>query len=189
MLEVLGEVEWRFVDDLVGFDQVEAFLRLENLGWKSKAGTALRSSESHELFFRRLVTAFGQVHRVFFTELLLDGAVIASTCNLCVGDRSFAFKVAFDPRYAKMAPGFINEFEFLRSLDRVTGISALDSGAEEGSFIDELWPERIALGNGHFVGRRGAKVVAAGMGLLRRGKRGVMGAVRRAEPSRADRSD
>jgi Acetyltransferase (GNAT) domain len=173
-LEALGEVEWRFVGEETGEAQIEAYLRLEHLGWKSGAGTSLRSLEHHERFFRSLIKEFHRVRQVFFTELLLDGVVIASVSSLCVGDQGFGFKTAFDPRYADMGPSFINEYEFLEALERVPGLTDLDSGAQEGSYIDELWPGRRALGTGFYVGRRGAKWVVAVVDFLRKTRRRIL---------------
>lgn len=182
-LEALGTLEWRYVGELVGEEQVEAYLHLEHLGWKAEVGTSLRSQTSDENFFRRLVMGFAEGGGVFFTELLLDGEVIASICTLCVGDEGFGFKTAFDPRYAKMAPGLINEYEFLLALERVPRLTDLDSGAVEGSYIDKLWPERRPLGTGYYVGRRSAKVVAAVVDVLRRVRRRVLRCLRRKPPA------
>lgn len=164
-----GTVTWRYLAGQdVGREQVDTFLNLEHRSWKSGAQSSLRSSPKDESFFREMVENFRRRDGVFFTELMLDDRVIASTCNLRVGSEGFAFKVAYDPEYRRMSPGVVNEYQFLEALDRIPDLRTLDSGASEGSFIEKLWPGRIQLGTGYFIGKRSARLVATVMTGLRR---------------------
>lgn len=149
-LEDRGAVHWRTV---LGTDvqdgNVERFLELEDMGWKGENGTSLRSNPSHEAFFREMITRFRDVGHVFFTELVVGNVIIASTANLISGDAGFAFKVGWDPAFSKMAPGLLNELESVRHGCAGCGrLSYIDSGAEEGSFIEKLWVRRRLLASG-----------------------------------------
>jgi hypothetical protein len=107
--------------------------------------------------------------RLFFTELLLDDTVIASTSNLVSDGAGFAFKIGWDARYARMAPGYLNEVEFIRHMPASCGdLSFIDSGTSPGSFIEELWVSRRALVSGVFTTSALGDVAARAIGTLRR---------------------
>jgi hypothetical protein len=159
-LEERGDIRWKAlfgteVDD----NSVDRFLEVEHMGWKKEKGTSLRSRPSHEAFFREMIDRFRKRKQLFFTEMYLDGIIIASTSNLISGGTGFAFKIGWNPSYAKMAPGLLNEVEFIRHAPNLSGsLSYIDSGALEGSFIDQLWVGRRVLTSGIFgtthLGRR-----------------------------------
>jgi CelD/BcsL family acetyltransferase involved in cellulose biosynthesis len=150
-----GAVSWRLVDDgQVRAEQVETFLALEHRGWKAEQGSSLRSQPAHETFFRELVDGFRAAGRAFFCELQLDGCAIASSSNLLSGDAAFAFKIGWDPAYAKSSPGILNEIEFIEhASERFGTLEYIDSGAQPGSFIDSLWTQRVDLVTGAFLSR------------------------------------
>jgi hypothetical protein len=112
---------------------------------------------------------------LFFTELLLDGQAIASSCNLCSGPDGFAFKVAFDPCFAKYGPGLLNELGFLKALEQgVDRFRFIDSGAAPGSFIEELWPDRVPLYSGAVALGRISRSAARAADALSRTRRRIL---------------
>lgn len=169
LLESQGRVKWRLlmaheVDDAC----IDRFIRLEHEGWKAEQGSSLLSHEAHETFFRATMRSFGGDGRLFFTELLVDDDVIASTSNFLSGGIGFAFKVGWSPRYAKIGPGFFNEVEFVRHAPALcAGIPFIDSGAEPDSFIEELWPGRRRLVSGVLATTAIGSAVARGVHKLR----------------------
>lgn len=152
-LREIGEVRWRYLQGPEVVDETaERFLELEHRSWKGREATSLAAAPEHAEFFRRLIGAFARDGEAFFTELTLDGRLIASTSNLCSGGDVFAFKVAYDPDFGKYSPGVLNELEFLKSLETLPDtFRHVDSGAAPGSFIEGLWPDRVMLGSGHLV--------------------------------------
>lgn len=158
-----GRLSWHYLrGDEVDDRAVETFLAIEHAGWKGDEGTSLRSDPRHEAFFREMTCAFRADGDLFFTELRLDAEVIASTCNLRAGRDGFAFKVGFDPRYAKFGPGWLNEMGFLKALEQgVDDFRVIDSGAEPGSFIESLWPDRVVLHSGTIALGRVSRAVAS----------------------------
>ena len=149
-LEQQGDLRWRVrLGAEVDGGSVERFLELEHMGWKRDEGTSLRSRPSHEAFFREMVDGFRKDGRIFLTELSLDGVVIASTTNLISSGVGFAFKLGWHPGYAKTSPGVLNEVEFIRQAPAPYGeLSYIDSGAEEGSYMDQLWVGRHTMVSG-----------------------------------------
>lgn len=178
----VGEPGWRYLrGEAVSDDRLERFLALEHAGWKGQAGTSLRSDPRQEAFFRGMTAGFRADGDLFFTELLLDGQAIASSCNLCSGPDGFAFKVAFDPRFAKYGPGLLNELGFLKALEQgVDRFRFIDSGAAPGSFIEELWPDRVPLYAGAVaLGRISRSAARAADALSRTRRRLFPGAAQR----------
>ena len=168
-----GEVSWHYLrGDEVQNRTIERFMELEHAGWKGEQGTSLRSDPRHAGFFHEMTRGFRDEGDLFFTELRLNGEVIASTCNLVSGCDGFAFKVCFDPRYAKRSPGILNELGFLKGLESpVDHFRFIDSGSEPGSFIEQLWPDRVQLHSGSIaLGAltRAAAQTAKALSLLRR---------------------
>lgn len=172
-LEEMGEVRWRLLRGSEATEiTVERFLDIEHTGWKANDGTSLRSHPSHEAFFREMMTGFRKTESLFFTELSLDGVVIAITSNLISGGAGFAFKIGFHADFAKMSPGVLNEIECIRQAPGLLkDLEFIDSGAEEGSFIEQFWMRRRILSSGIFGTTSIGRKMLSGIQLLRRAKR------------------
>ena len=114
----------------------------------SRSGTSMQSTQAGQDFFRVMVRRFdGDGHRALFTELRLEGKVVASTCNFVSGNMGFAFKVGWDPELRKLGPGMLNEVEFIRQArTHCEDLESFDSGASADSFINRLWLDRRSLG-------------------------------------------
>lgn len=172
-LEEQGKVYWRALfGSEVGDKSVDRFLEIEHMGWKGEGGTSLRSRPSHETFFREMVHGFRDVGRLFFTELFLDDVVIASLSNLISGGAGFSFKIGWHLGYKKISPALLNELEFIQHAPALCGgLSYIDSGASEGSYIDQLWVGRRILTSGIFGTTPLGKRVLWGIDRIRRIKR------------------
>lgn len=173
-----GDTSWHYLrGEEVRDGTINRFVELEHAGWKGAQGTSLRSDPRHARFFGEMTRAFRADGDIFFTELRLAGEVIASTCNLRAGGDGFAFKVCFDPRHARHSPGVLNELGFVKALEQaVDDFRLIDSGAEPGSFIEQLWPDRLPLYSGTISLGRWARVAAhAAQGLSRLRRRWVAG--------------
>ncbi len=147
----LGKVEFRVVQGPDVTDgTVDAFLRVEAMGWKS--ASALLATDAQTRFFREVTRACREHGLVFFCELILDGNVIASTSNFNINGVGFAFKIGIDPTYARFAPGYLVEYAFLQSsMQAEHHPHEMESGSQAGSYIEELWPERIPMVSGHLA--------------------------------------
>ena len=143
----IGPVTWHYLTgEDVTDDTVERFLELEHKGWKGTEGSSLASSSSHAAFFRGMVEGFQSQHRVFFTELRLNGRAIASTCNLISGKAGFGFKIGWDPEYTRYSPGILNAFQLiLHAPTYCKNMEIIDSCSSPESFINNLWLEQRSL--------------------------------------------
>ena len=143
-LEALGDVHFQLVvPDNNSSPAVETFLRLEQLGWKGEAGTAIASHPDHEAFFRQMIAGFAQDGSILFGELLLNGVPIASTCNLRHGSLLCAFKIGWDPAYSEAGLGYWSEVELASAISQQKpDIARIDSSAKFGSYVESVWHER-----------------------------------------------
>jgi hypothetical protein len=172
-LNDLGKVKWRVaVGQEIDQACIEAFLELEDMGWKGTSSSSLLSQPQHEAFFREMINGFAQKGRAFFTELSLNGKVIASTTNLIAGCAGFAFKIGWDEAFSKLGPGILNEVEFMKHFtEYFPNIQYVDSGADEGSFIEKLWTDHISLESGFYTSDPATKPLLRGINFIRRFKR------------------
>jgi hypothetical protein len=172
-LNDLGKVKWRVaVGQEIDQACVDAFLELEHTGWKKGKRTSLLSHAKDEAFFREMMSRFAQAGRAFFTELSIDGKVIASTSNLISGGAGFAFKIGWDEAFSKLGPGILNEVEFMKYFpELLPHLKYVDSGAENGSFIEKLWPDQVSLVSGFYVSNPTMKPLLQGINFLRKVKR------------------
>jgi hypothetical protein len=84
--------------------------------------------------------------------MLLDGDVIASISNFIVNGHGFGFKIGNNPRFAKFSLGYLAQYAALQAFaGTCPQLLEIESGSEAGSYIETLWPERIAMVSGHLV--------------------------------------
>lgn len=161
--EVNGDVEgW-----------VERFLTLEASGWKGRSGTAFRSKEPEERFFREVVGAAHAAGRLAMLSLELDGRPLAMNCAFRSAEGGFYFKIAHDEDYGRYSPGAVLEHEFVDWLHGQDGPRWLDSCADPAHpMIDRLWDERRAIQNLWIgTGRPGASLALGALPLARAARR------------------
>jgi CelD/BcsL family acetyltransferase involved in cellulose biosynthesis len=171
-LNDLGKVKWRVaVGQEIDQACINTFLELEHMGWKKGKRTSLLSHANDEAFFREMMNRFAQAGRAFFTELSINGKVIASTSNLISGQAGFAFKIGWDEVFSKLGPGILNEVEFMKYFpELLPNLKYVDSGAGNGSFIEKLWPDHVSLVSGFYVSNPTMKPLIQAMNFLRKVK-------------------
>ena len=126
------------------------FLRLEASGWKggSGSGTALACREAERAFFLQSFQEAARRGQLIAHGLELDGALIAMTVNYRCGDVVWAYKTAYDERYARFAPGAILEVDGAQAMLDDPTISWADSCSEgDNALIQELWSGRREMGD------------------------------------------
>jgi hypothetical protein len=172
-LNDLGKVRWRVVSGQeIEPACLDTFLELEHMGWKKAKKFSLLSHANDEAFFREMMNGFAQAGRAFFTELSMNGKVIASTSNLISGCAGFAFKIGWDEAFSKLGPGILNEVEFMKYFpELLPNLKYVDSGAENGSFIEKLWPDHVSLVSGFYLSNPIMKPLLQGIDFIRKVKR------------------
>lgn len=157
-------------------EAIETFLRLEDMGWKGDQKSSLLSRPAHAGFFREMAQGFAADGRAVFCELRLNGRVISSSSNFVSGRVGFAFKIGWDPEFAAVGPGLLNELELMRWFGAgALDIDYFDSGSVEGSYVQRLWNTTTDLTSGVLVGGNVGTAILPALALARGVKRAVFG--------------
>jgi len=160
-LEAVGPVSHRLVVPETGeHDACDTFLALEAMGWKGEQGTAICSRPADFRFFRGMVDRFARRGNVIFGELLVGDRVIASTCNLVSGPVVFAFKLGWDPEFAKGNPGHWAELELAAALaTERPDLQWIDSCSQPGSYVESVSTQTQTMESAVYVWSRRASAL------------------------------
>lgn len=139
-----GHLEYRVLErEADAREWLENFLALEWSGWKGRRGSAMASSAEGRAFFVEAGLQAARRGRLMMLGLFLDGRPIALKCNVLAPGCGYAFKIAFDERYAAHSPGMLLELENVRRFHDRPDLGWMDSCAEPRHFmINRLWPDR-----------------------------------------------
>ncbi len=167
-LEKLGQVSLRFSGCLDGdLSAVDRFLVLETLGWKGETQSALACHASETEAFQHTALGLASSDRIRFAELAIDEHVIASMCLFRSESEYYAFKIGWDPQFARGCPGFLLAAEIQDHLSQLPGCESLDSCARRDSFLDHVWPGRKEIGTALFTTTRWGSVASQGTNWAR----------------------
>ncbi|HEY6816130.1 MAG TPA: GNAT family N-acetyltransferase, partial [Croceibacterium sp.] len=125
--------------------QIDAFLALEQSGWKGRAGSALACADRTQAFFREVCAEAAARDRLEVATLSAGGQVIAVSIQLEGAGLRYGFKAAYDETFARCAPGLL-------LLDRLTqhyvvrgGVGVDSCTVPEQQPVSRLWPGRREL--------------------------------------------
>jgi hypothetical protein len=126
-------------------------------------GVAAAVRPGHREYAEEMALRASEAGRLQMLALRLDGKPIALKWNLLSGEGSFAFKIAFDERYARFSPGVLLELDNIHRVHERGGLAWMDSCAAPNRFmINHLWPDRREMQTLFFAtGRLGASLVVA----------------------------
>jgi hypothetical protein len=113
-LERQGRVELRVVEPIEELQPVldESFA-LEAAGWKGRSKSAILSSARMAGFWRSLFERYQRLGSLRFSELRLDGALIAFCLGVVHNARLYTLKTSYDERHAYFAPGHVLRLEMI----------------------------------------------------------------------------
>lgn len=150
------------VDDSV----VDAFVALENAGWKNDDpdGYPFARCIHEAAFFREAMIAGSQEKAVECTALTLDDTPAAMLLSLRSGECLSAFKTAYDEGHSAYSPGFRLIMEATRRMLDRHEIGMFDSCARQGHpVVDRLWPQRLPIVQINVPGARAADKAMLGL--------------------------
>ena len=168
-LESSGPVRLRWIDrpEEVA-EAIEQFLILEDAGWKGAEGTSLRADLSGAEFLRSMAKGFFEQGRLVLTQLMAGDRVVATSINLLGESTLFAFKIGWDPQFAKSSPGTQHQNLLLPVVCRgFPKVTCIDSCARAGSFLEDIWPHRITIADAVIPTSRLALSAVAAMNSVR----------------------
>lgn len=148
-----GALELRLLRGATLTDEaVERHLALEAAGWKAGAGSALLAAPTTAAFFRECVAGARAADAALFCELWAGDTPVASTSNFVCGGVLSAFKVGWEPRAARASPGLLVDHALAAIADReLPDVALIDSCADPGSYLERVWPARIAVADGYLA--------------------------------------
>ncbi len=124
----------------------EAFLALEESGWKGRRRTALLSDGSRAAFARTMTRRLACQGKCRIDALTLNGRPIAMGIVLRSLDRAFFWKIAYDEAFASQSPGVQLALEVTRNQQADATCSMTDSCAiADNPMIDRLWHDRLPI--------------------------------------------
>ena len=137
----LAHVELGPHDDVARW--IQDFLRLEASGWKGRAGGAMACAETNQVYFTRILEAAFRRGRLLGCGLDLDGRAIARRVSFTAAEGAYAFKTAYDERFARFSPGAMLEADNVRQLDAAPGLEWMDSFTDDANLaLERMWPGR-----------------------------------------------
>ena len=148
-------------------EALEAFLRLEQAGWKGTRGTAL-ALRPDALAFVRSVIAGAAAGAVRIDALAVGGSPVATLVSLRSQGTLVTWKIAYDETLARFSPGVQLMLAASESFAGEPALALVDSLASaDHPMIDRLWPARQSVGTFTMGPDRGGAPLAAGLLLAR----------------------
>ena len=123
----------------------EAFLGMENSGWKADRGTALGSTAPDAAFFRRMCADMSAAGHFELVSLEIGGRVVAMECHLIDGDALYSFKIAYDADYSRFSPGTQLSFRVIERFHERGLVLANSCAISQNIHMNRLWPDRRRL--------------------------------------------
>jgi CelD/BcsL family acetyltransferase involved in cellulose biosynthesis len=146
-LTALGPTSYRYLEPQEDPKPwIDTFLRLESSGWKGKSQTSLAANLAAKVFFEEFTTGAHRNGQLMMLGLFHQDKPIALKCNILSGNGAFAFKIAYDERFAAFSPGVQLELENIRRFHHMPQLHWMDSTAESRHFmINRLWIDRRSI--------------------------------------------
>lgn len=145
----VGSVQYSFLESEGDLDVwIDAFLHLEDQGWKGSAGTSMYSNDHDALFFRQMIKNMMNAGGLLFQKMQVDDKIIAMSVNFLSGSYGYGFKSCFDEAFAKFSPGVLASLNLLEHLGSMEGLVLFDSCASpDQSMLNRYWPGKCAMTN------------------------------------------
>ncbi len=146
-LEKRGTVEVRSARTVPEIrEATEAFLALEESGWKGARQTALLSDSSRAAFVRTMTRRLGSEGKCRIDTLMLNEKPIAMGIVLRSRDRAYYWKTAYDEAFAAQSPGVQLALEVTLIQQGEATCQMTDSCADaDHPMIDRIWSERLPI--------------------------------------------
>lgn len=125
---------------------IAEFLALEASGWKGRGGSALASTPGNLRYASAMLAEAHRRGRLQIVGIDCGGRPVSRCCNLIAGEGSYAWRTAYDERYAEYSPGVMAEMESVRAFHALPGVSWMDSLTDpRNATLNRLWPHRRTM--------------------------------------------
>ena len=96
-------------------------------------------------FLHQVSRHFNTLEGLYYVELLLDGQLIGVSIAHTQGSTLFAFKITYDEKFARYAPGVLVTIETLRQFIGEPHLTLAHSGADAESWVDRYFTDSHEL--------------------------------------------
>ncbi|MEM8837396.1 MAG: GNAT family N-acetyltransferase [Pseudomonadota bacterium] len=121
----------------------DAFLALENAGWKGRAGTSLLSNPVSATFARQAVSTAREKGAVEIAYLHAGERLVASLVVFKAKEKRFAWKIAYDEDLSSFSPGVQLLSRYARQVADTEGGLMLDScSSSQNTMANAIMGER-----------------------------------------------
>lgn len=166
LAEAAGTV--RCVDRAGDPTAVDDFLRLEQSGWKGRAGTALLAAPDRAAAFRESCRRWHEDGRLAMLTLEAGGTPVAVRCAVRSGEGFFLHRIAFDDEYSRFGPGVQLELATGEHFLSSTDAEWMDACCTPGNtFYDDLLPHRTAVATAATALRPDGAALLAALPVIR----------------------
>ena len=140
----LGKLELRILtagEDVQTW--VDKFMALEASGWKGRGGSAFKCDQREVEYLSTICKAAHDRGKLQMLGLFLDGQPISMKCNFLSCNVGFAFKIAYEEKFASYSPGVLLELDMMDQFRDDATIRSFDSCASPTHvMIKRLWRHR-----------------------------------------------
>ena len=83
------------------------FLRIENSGWKGRAGSSVLSSSEEKLFFEKILESATKRQYLVWHILTFHNEILAIAMCFIYKNRVYGCKLAYDEKFSEYSPGHL----------------------------------------------------------------------------------
>lgn len=152
--EAQGNLRIKLCNEDQAQDGLQAFLDLENSGWKGERGTSIVSQPQQVALYNSLTQQLGGANGLRIYLLYLDDECIAGQfCAFFAGKLSI-LKIAFNEKYSDISPGDLIIDQIIQASPAQTGINALSFVTGVGwmdRWKPKVEPVYVMYGSGRLV--------------------------------------
>ena len=122
---------------------VERYLRLEESGYKARAGIAMTTVAGEPEFFADICRRFAAAGHLQVLALEAGEQTLAMLVSLRGHDGLFMFKIAYDESYARYGPGILLHIAVMENFHKATAGNWIDTCSYRGNeTLLRLYPDR-----------------------------------------------
>lgn len=116
----------------------EEAVRIEALGWKAQARTAMRDDPAKLTFFRTFLADEAAKGRLRIAFMLIDERAVAMQLATLRANRYWLFKIGYDEAFARCSPGRLLMLHTIGAAAR-EGLDAYELLGENEAWIADFW--------------------------------------------------
>jgi len=149
----------------------QLFCRLENSGWKGRAGGSIKSVPEVYQYYNELFKSSDASDKIEFQGLFNRDEVLAISLRLISNNKGFDIKTSYNELFKPFYPGVVLEILNLKALNGAELIFLDSCASHENRLVNRIWPAQEKICNSLYFDR---KMVGLLLELLYKIKRKII---------------